>query len=200
MSLMKTFARRAVTITPLLLALAACGGGGDGGSSDAGTPTDPGGTPTTPTPPAGTDIGCGTADFQAEVLRMVNARRAAGASCGAQGTFPAASALTWSDKLATASYLHSKDMADNNYFAHDSQNGTTFSARITAQGYSWSRAGENIAAGQGTLATAIDGWMNSPGHCANIMNAGFSQIGVGCARNASSTYKIYWTMDLATPR
>lgn len=200
MSISGTFARRAVTITPLLLALAACGGGGDSDGADAPPSSGTPGTPGTPGIPAGTDIGCGTADFQAEVLRMVNERRAAGASCGAQGSFPAAPALTWNDALANAAYLHSKDMADLNYFSHDSKDGRTFSQRMTAQGYSWSRAGENIAAGQGTLAIAMDGWMKSDGHCANIMNAGFRQIGLGCARNADSTYKIYWTMDLAAPR
>jgi uncharacterized protein YkwD len=185
----------------LAAAAAGCGGGGDGGSGgnggdDNGAPTTPG----TPSVPAGTDIGCGTANFQAEVLRLVNERRAAGASCGARGNFAAAPALAWSAALANAGYLHSKDMADKNYFSHDSQDGRSFSQRITAQGYSWSTAGENIAAGQGTLAAAVDGWMNSDGHCANIMGAAYRDIGLGCARNAGSQYGIYWTMDLAASR
>lgn len=184
-------AHRAAALT-LLLALAACGGGGDS--------ADDGGTGGTGTPPPGTDIGCGTANYQAEVLRLVNARRAAGASCGARGTFPAAPALAWNDALASAAYAHSLDMATKNYFSHDSQDGRTFSQRITAAGYSWSTVGENIAAGQDTLAAVIDGWMASDGHCANIMNAAFKDIGLGCARNASSQYGIYWTMDLGAAR
>lgn len=185
----------------LAAGMAGCGGGGGGSDSaddggDNGNPSAPG----TPSVPAGTDIGCGSADFQAEVLRLVNERRAAGAACGTRGNFASAPALAWSAALANAGYLHSKDMADKNYFSHDSQDGRTFSQRITAQGYSWSTAGENIAAGQGTLAEAIDGWMKSAGHCANIMAASYRDIGVGCARNAGSQYGIYWTMDLAASR
>lgn len=183
---------RRLALLGLLVALTACGGGGDddGGGGEA-----PGSGV-----PAGTDIGCGTANFQAEALRLVNERRAAGASCGTRGNFAATGALRWSDALASAAYLHSKDMADKNYFSHDSQDGRSFSQRITAAGYNWSTVGENIAAGQGTLAAVIDGWMASDGHCANIMSPAFHDIGLGCARNANSQYGIYWTMDLGTAR
>ncbi len=43
-------------------------------------------------------------------------------------------------------------------------------------------------------------WIDSPGHCANIMNPNYTEVGVACAQNAMSTYKQYWTMNLAAPR
>ena len=92
-------------------------------------------------------------------------------------------------------------MAAQNYFAHDSKDGRTFSQRISATGYAWSTAGENIAAGYSSVDAVMDGWIQSAGHCANLMNANFSEIGVACVPGTSSTtYSNYWTMDLARPR
>lgn len=133
------------------------------------------------------------------MLQLVNARRAAGATCGSRGSFAPAAALSWNTKLTAASYGHSRDMADNNYFSHTSLDGRTLGDRVTAAGYGWSALGENIAGGQNTVQQVVDGWMASEGHCANIMNANFTEIGVACAYNASSTYKYYWTMDLGRP-
>ena len=87
-------------------------------------------------------------------------------------------------------------MANNNYFAHNSQNGTTPFQRMTTAGYSWSAAGENIAAGYPTVAGVMAAWLGDYGHCANIMSANFADVGVACVINNSSTYKSYWTMDL----
>jgi uncharacterized protein YkwD len=72
--------------------------------------------------------------------------------------------------------------------------------RITATGYVWSSYGENIAAGQRTMASVMTGWQNSAGHCANLMSSGVTQIGLSCVKAAGSTYGTYWTMDLAKPR
>lgn len=192
-----------------LLALQGCGGGGSddsggsGGGSGSGTPT----APTTPSPAPGTpgtpssaDISCGITDFQAEALRLINARRAAGATCGSRGSFAPAPALAWHAALATAAYGHSLDMATQNYFSHTSLDGRTLGTRVTDAGYAWSTVGENIAAGYPTLQRVIDGWMASEGHCANLMSASYTEVGLACARNASSTYGIYWTQNLGRPR
>jgi uncharacterized protein YkwD len=146
------------------------------------------------------DITCGLPDFQAELLRLVNERRTAGATCGSRGSFAATTPLNWNAALTTAAYGHSRDMADNNYFSHTSQDGRTFSQRITAAGYTWSRAGENIAAGYTSAQSVINGWMSSEGHCANLMNPNFRDMGLACARNNGSRYGWYWTQTLGTPR
>lgn len=134
------------------------------------------------------------------MLRLVNARRAAGASCGARGNFAATTALTWNTPLADAAYGHSRDMATLNYFSHTSADGRTLGTRVTASGYAWSSVGENIAAGYSSVQSVVDGWMASDGHCANLMGASFVHVGMACARQTGSTYGSYWTMDLARPR
>ncbi|MBA2723645.1 MAG: CAP domain-containing protein [Methylibium sp.] len=142
---------------------------------------------------------CGLPDFQAEALRLVNARRAAGASCGGR-SFPAAPALRWQAQLAQAAYGHSLDMATQNYFSHTSLDGRSLSDRVGAAGYVWSGVGENIAAGYGSVQAVVDGWMESSGHCANLMNRNYTEMALACARDNGSVYRIYWTQVLARPR
>jgi len=78
---------------------------------------------------------------------------------------------------------------------------TMSSLCAAAAGYAWSALGENIAAGQSTVEIVVDGWMKSDGHCANLMNANFREIGAACvAGNANTTYRTYWTQDFGTPR
>lgn len=184
--------RRPLLLSCLSLAalLAACGGGGDSAESALS-----GATGST----ASTD--CGQANFQAELLQRINALRAAGASCGSSGTFPATTPLTWNTQLTAAAAAHSADMAAKNYFEHTSADGTTMSQRVSNAGYAWSRVAENIAAGYGTVEAVMTGWANSPGHCANLMNANLREVGVACVPGTStSDYANYWTMDLATPQ
>ena len=64
---------------------------------------------------------------------------------------------------------------------------------------SYSFAAENIAAGQSTAQSVVDSWMNSSGHCVNIMNANLKQIGIGYYKATGSTYTHYWTQDFASP-
>ena len=73
-------------------------------------------------------------------------------------------------------------MVTNNFFDHGGSNGSTLGSRVAATGYVASALGENIAAGYGTVTNVMTGWMNSPGHCANIMNPAFTQIGVACIK------------------
>lgn len=181
--------------------LAACGGGGaDTPAAPAGSTPPPVVTPPA-TPPTTTGSTCGIADFAATALARINQLRAAGANCGSEGTFPPAAALSWSPLLTQSAEVHSQDMAAKNFFSHTGSSGSTFGNRIDATGYTWSSIGENIAAGYPGLEAVLTGWMASPGHCANIMNANFNQVGLVCvAGTASTTYNNYWTMDLARSR
>lgn len=184
----------------LLTLLQACGGGGGDNSTTnndvaAAAPA----TPAAAAASASTDTTCGLANFEADALRLVNQFRAAGASCGARGNFAPAAALTWNARLATAAYGHSRDMADNNYFSHDSLDGRKMADRINATGYTWSTIGENIAAGHDSVQRVVDGWMASDGHCANLMNPNFTEVALACARNDASTYRLYWTQEFGRP-
>lgn len=135
----------------------------------------------------------GWSDFETQVLTLVNQKRAAGATCG--GVYkPPVAALTLDSRLRCAARKHSKDMGANNFFSHTGSNGSTPFQRMTSAGYTYSYAGENIAAGYSTPSATVTGWMNSTGHCNNIMNGNYKHLGVGYYRSASG-YGHYWTQD-----
>lgn len=192
-----------------LAALSACGGG------DAGDPPAAADSPqaAADSPQTAADAGtgggpaasafsgdCGMADFAARALAAINQRRTAGASCGSQGSFAPAAALRWNDRLAQAAAGHAADMASRNYFSHTSADGRTMTDRVNATGYAWGRLGENIAAGYPDIEAVIAGWMRSDGHCANLMNPAFDEVGLACADGSGSAYGRYWTQNLARAR
>ncbi len=141
-----------------------------------------------PTPDAAVvESACGS-PIEQEELRLTNLARAEG------GLGP----LVCDEGLTRAARLHSQDMCDNRYFTHDSQDGTRFSARITAQGVTWRRVGENIARGQRTPEVVHTAWMGSEGHRANIMNGAFGRIGIGYVECAEmERWGPLWTQDFA---
>jgi uncharacterized protein YkwD len=193
-------AGRVAVSLALGVVLASCGGGGDSPAPSSGVGGAMPGAPA-PTPSASVGATCSLADFRSTLLARINQVRARGADCGVDGVFGTAPALTWNDRLTAAAEGHSQDMAAKNYFSHTSADGRTLANRINAAGYAWSSAGENIAAGYPTVDAVMDGWIASPGHCANLMNAGFSEVGVACVPGgAADTYSSYWTMDLGRPR
>ncbi|MEK8032942.1 CAP domain-containing protein [Ideonella sp. DXS29W] len=140
----------------------------------------------------------GTKAFRQEVLKLTNNYRAIGRYCGSTW-YAATKPLAWSTELKRAANGHSRDMAKNNFFSHTGSNGSSMADRITDAGYRWSSAGENIAAGYDSVASVMDGWIKSPGHCANIMSSHYKDIGMACVPSTSADYSSYWTMDLAAP-
>jgi uncharacterized protein YkwD len=130
--------------------------------------------------------------YEDQVLELVNQNRAAGANCGGQ-QFDAAGPLTMNAALRCAARYHSRDMGLNDYFDHTSLTGTSFSDRAGSAEYDASPIGENIAAGYPTPADVVAGWMESPGHCMNIMNPDANEIGVGYSEADMAQYGNYWT-------
>ena len=122
---------------------------------------------------------------ETQVWEMTNAYR----------TYMGLSNLQWESKAEAAARGHSQDMADNNYFAHNSQDGTRFSARLQAEGISYRSCGENICAGSCDAIYMVIGWIGSSGHRDGILTTGFKYIGVGVAYNASAKWMIYGTQD-----
>ncbi len=126
------------------------------------------------------------------VLNLTNAARIA-AGC---------SPLTLNTKLIAAAQGHALDMLQNDFFAHVGSDGATVGTRMTRQGYVWSRAGENIAAGYTDAASVMDGWMNSSGHRANILNCAYRELGVGYlyepADGGSQRWQYYWVQVFGT--
>lgn len=140
----------------------------------------------------------GTKAFRQEVLKLTNNYRATGRNCGSTW-YPATKPVAWDTLLKRAANGHSRDMAKNNFFSHTGSDGSSMGDRITEAGYRWSAAGENIAAGYSTVASVMEGWIKSPGHCANIMSSRYKDLGVACVPSNTSDYSSYWTMDLAAP-
>jgi uncharacterized YkwD family protein/spore coat assembly protein SafA len=125
--------------------------------------------------------------LEEEVVRLVNIER------GKQGL----GSLKMNWELARVARLKSEDMAIKRYFDHQSPTyGSPFDM-MKSFGIKYLNAGENIAKGQKTAADVMKGWMNSPGHKANILNANYTEIGVGVAKDSSGT--IYWTQQFIRP-
>lgn len=115
--------------------------------------------------------------------------------------------LAPNQSLTLAARHQSEDMAKNNVFQHATVTGSAYYNpvtqpqpwdRMTAEGYSWNNAGENIAAGYAGAEAAYVGWWNSTGHRENMYNAALREIGNGYYYWASSTYGRYYTMDLGS--
>ncbi len=170
----------------LAASLAACNGSSDRpfpstASTGGGSASSAGGAGSTSTA-SSVDVDAGDLSNLSELealVRLVNARRAEGADCGSEGTFPPAPPLAEDAILSRVAQDHSADMVEHGYFSHTGRDGSQPWDRMTAAGYSWRAAGENIAAGSSTAEGAMNQWMNSDGHCANIMNPDFTEIGVG---------------------
>jgi len=118
-----------------------------------------------------------------EMLDLVNGIRAD------RGIAP----LRLNAELNQAAYDHSYDMASNDYFDHTGLNGSTFSERAIAAGYTGSPRGENIAAGNSTVANTFNQWLNSTGHLNNMLNSNSNEMGIGHAVFNGSRYTHYWT-------
>jgi len=105
-------------------------------------------------------------------------------------------ALAWNTPLVTAAQLHANDMALHNFSGHTGSDGASTFTRIQRQGYFSGYGsygyGENVAAGQPTVAAVMTAWMNSPGHKANILNVNFRDFGCGYRYNAAAYYDYYW--------
>ncbi|HSC82217.1 MAG TPA: CAP domain-containing protein, partial [Pseudomonas sp.] len=79
------------------------------------------------------------------------------------------------------------------------RDGRTPGDRAELAGYGGQRIGENIAAGLDSAAKVVDGWLASPGHCANLMNPQFSELGAAYAVDPKSDAGIYWTALFGAP-
>lgn len=134
------------------------------------------------------------------ILDAVNLARTQPRSCGAQD-FPPAPALAWNAVLASAALGHSQSMAAERYFKHQGKDGRVVGERALAAGYAWRRIGENIAVGQESAAEVVAEWLTSPGHCANIMNPVFTEMGAAYAvHHLLDEPRVYWTQVFGTPR
>lgn len=131
-----------------------------------------------------------------EHFGLLNDLRQVGFTCpDGKGHAPNSEALQFDCRLWRASYLHSKDMADNNFFSHFSPDARSPWDRAEAQGISANA--ENIAAGASSAQAALEQWKTSNGHCENMMNPDMKLFAIGYAFAASSRFKHLWTQMLS---
>jgi len=145
-------------------------------------------------------------------LVAINNARAMQQNCGVEGIKPATTPLAWSDELYYAAYEHSEDLAESNTFLHNGSGtssdwtaevknlakGSTYIDRIANNGYTNYRTiGENIAGGtnRDLPQEAIDAWIKSDGHCANLMNPAYKDVGMGHVEKSESNLTHYWTQN-----
>lgn len=140
-----------------------------------------------------------TSAIAAQVLVLVNEARRQSRKCGSK-SYAAAAPLTMSALLNRTALIHAQDMAKHDFFEHQGSDGSTVATRATKVGYVWRSIAENIAAGPTTAEIVVKGWLNSPGHCANIMGPSFTEMGIAFATNPKSDAGIYWAQVLGSSR
>lgn len=140
----------------------------------------------------GSATGGQVSDVEWEHFKLLNQLRKTGFTCPHGKRFhPNRTPLAFDCQLWKASKLHSEDMAKNNYFAHASQDGTSFGERAERQGTTANS--ENIAAGSSTAKGALEQWKKSNGHCEGMMNPKATVMGIGHAYSSNHQYKHTWT-------
>jgi len=147
------------------------------------------------------------ADYQ-RWLDAINQARAEVRDChDGKGLVGPSQPLRWNDELYASAYEHSYDMAMSDTFSHygsgtkyditaDGGSPSYFYERIENNGYThYQHLGENIAGGQESIEEVMNAWLESPGHCANIMNNDFDEIGMAIVMEEESRFGIYWTQN-----
>jgi uncharacterized protein YkwD len=139
------------------------------------------------------------AELDRRVLELINAARLQGRRCGRR-KFTATAPLRANALLERAAQSHAQDMAERNFLGHEATSGSMPGERAKTAGYAWSSIGENIAAGQTSAEEVVDSWLDSEGHCENLMDPGYSETGVAHAISRSSDKGTYWVQIFGKPK
>jgi uncharacterized protein YkwD len=139
-----------------------------------------------------------TSSQATRVLQLVNAVRASGTRCGDK-PFGPAPPLRLAATLDGVADEHAKDMARHDYFEHVDLGGHTPADRVRASGYRETLVGENIAYGPTSADEVVAGWLHSSGHCENIMEPRFVEMGLALAPGQGSRRGLYWDQLLTQP-
>ncbi len=125
------------------------------------------------------------------MLNIVNTARVHDCKCGTEKQ-KAAPALKWNDALEKAAQKHANDMTREKFFSHTGSDKSTVGNRVERENFNWIIVGENIAQGHLNEEMVVKGWMESPGHCKNIMNPEFKYMGVAVSLDGT-----YWVQVFA---
>ncbi|MDO6459192.1 CAP domain-containing protein [Granulosicoccaceae sp. 1_MG-2023] len=135
----------------------------------------------------------------ARMASVITEARSHARSCGGV-SYSAAGSVLWNDRLSQAAALHSADMAENNFLSHIGSDGLGPAERALEAGYDYARISENVGGGQSTSTAVISAWLDSPEHCAALMDPLVNEIGAACARNNRADLQTYWTLMLGSPQ
>ncbi|MFT5679588.1 MAG: hypothetical protein ACI8RZ_000492 [Myxococcota bacterium] len=139
----------------------------------------------------------GWASKEEKVVELINEARATPTNCGSEGNFAAAGPVVMDAHLRCAARYHSLWMSDTRSFSHESPGGDLGEdpwERIDSTGFAGFAVGENIAAGYGSASSVVNGWLDSDGHCSNLMNPDATLTGVGYY-SGNGEYGEYWTQN-----
>lgn len=127
-----------------------------------------------------------------EMLDAVNVARAEGGVCGSERIAPS-EPLVWDARLELAARRHTLDLVKHNMLSHTGSDGLEPGDRVLEAGYEWRVVGENLIRGRNSLDTVIEDWLESPGHCRQILNPVLSEMG-------AAEVDGYWTQVFGVPR
>jgi uncharacterized protein YkwD len=103
--------------------------------------------------------------------------------------------LIYSRTLEAAADLHADDLWQRGYFAHVNPDGENPGDRALRSGFCTRYVGENLAAGQRSVARAMEAWINSPSHNTNMLQADYIYVGMGYSVDANG--RQYWAQSFA---
>ncbi|GEM48869.1 CAP domain-containing protein [Deinococcus cellulosilyticus] len=138
-------------------------------------------------------------DLLQKLLKATNAARAVARKCG-NDFHQAAPPVVLNIRLIAAAQDHAEDMATHDFFDHHGSDRSDVVVRALRYNYNYRMVGENIAAGYPDVQATVDGWLTSPGHCRNLMNPEFREIGFGFTRKSGTEYGSYWVQVLGVQR
>ena len=148
-----------------------------------------------------TDIGtlepCLDEQQMQRAVEQLNTLRHQPAPCAAVGA--AVQSLSWETRLAASAQEQAADLAVQDRLSHVDSRNRGFGARLRSVGYAAAGAGENLAAGQSGIDDALQAWLASPSHCANLMQPEYRDVGLACVQRRGSRYERFWVAHFGVP-
>jgi uncharacterized protein YkwD len=130
-------------------------------------------------------------------VEQLNALRRQPASCAAAGAD--VQHLSWETRLAASAKEQARDLAVQDRLSHVDSRNRGLGVRLRSVGYAAAGAGENLAAGQSDIGDALQAWLASPSHCANLMQPEYRDVGLACVRRRGSRYERFWVAHFGVP-
>lgn len=150
---------------------------------------------------SGAPVTCGADVSPEAVAQRLNDVRHRGAGCPTGG-WSTAPPLAWNERLVDAARVQAREMARLGRMSHRDSQDRGLGERLRAAGYRFNTAVENVAIGYPSVDDVVDAWLESEGHCENLMNASVREFGLACtdaASNGAPEERRYWALVLGAP-